>query len=326
MIKKFDKFVLESNFGYNPENSTTPTTEPIDAKYKSLSDVLDEVDPYAEIEEEDPYDTRTGRIVEIKNPVTWKYFTKVEYYKYREPIIGGFLPKKKKYYTVEIECKIGNDVVLKGYFGEYYEMDKYFHRYSSLDNGKLTPKKEVDFYLNNKILKAVSRGDNEILAQAYTPIWELLPTRLNRSQEFNEKFGITKDIHYLCETNKENMTYNKENWGKRNEYGSYPKHPLIGKNICDIVEVEMDWDDFYLDEETVGDVDVFGSNDKGYWGLINGDDMAFYAEKDDKVKFVTGINGDFRGVNVKFNTLFVGGHDGVEMYNIETGESLGDLF
>lgn len=147
-------------------------------------------------------------------------------------------------------------------------------------------------------------------------------------KNFNEKFGITKNTTYLCETNKENMTYNKQNWGKGDNYGDYPNHPIIGKKIHDVVEIEMDEDgDFWMDlNTTVRNLHVFGSNEKGYWGLINGDSMAFYAESDDKVKFVTGINGDLRGVTVKFNTLFVGGHDGVDMYNLESGELLGELF
>jgi len=174
MIKKFEKFVLESNFGYNPEKSTIPTTEPIDAKYKAFRDVLGKYEPDAEIEDEGPYDTTRGRIVEITKPVTWKYLTKVGKYKYRKHLGGGaYLPKKKEYYTVGIECKIGNDVVLTGGFADYYEMDEYFHRYTSLDSGKLTPRTEVDFYLDerpnwtSKVLTAVSRGDNKVLARVF---------------------------------------------------------------------------------------------------------------------------------------------------------------
>lgn len=174
MIKKFKEYISESNFAYRPEKSNDPVAEPINAKYKSFRDVLAKHDSAAEIEEEGPYDTTRGRIVEITKPVTWKYLTKVGKYKYRKHIGGGaYLPKKKEYYTVGIECKIGNDVVLKGGFGEYYEMDEYFYRYTSIDSGKLTPKTEVDFYLderpnwNSKLLTAVSRDDNRVLARVF---------------------------------------------------------------------------------------------------------------------------------------------------------------
>jgi hypothetical protein len=147
-------------------------------------------------------------------------------------------------------------------------------------------------------------------------------------KNFNEKFGITKDIPYLCETNNENMTYNKENWGKKDNYGNYPKHPFVGKNVQSILEIDLDgeydwdWEDGMDDlPDNVKNISVWGSNDKGYWGLMNGDDRVFYAENDEKIKFLAGIPGDLMGIRVIFDTLFVGGHDGVEMYNLETGES-----
>ena len=145
------------------------------------------------------------------------------------------------------------------------------------------------------------------------------------------------------------MTYDNSNWGNETQFGVYPDHPFVGKLIKDILPDNFNYKTHGFSKKDIAsfkvkDLLIYGTNEKGYWGTINGDwpedhefgwdtdlsdGISFYAESDNIATVVYG-GGEPLGsnpINDRFfvDTYYNRGDGNVKIFCNKTGKFKGYL-